>query len=75
MRAKTEARDAPSVAAASSILGSTASIARRMARTISGKPMTIAASTAPVHLNASVRPMVASAAPAGAVGENSTSST
>ena len=47
--AKTQIRDAPSVAAACSNMGSTASIDRRMARTISGKPMMPAASAAPVQ--------------------------
>ena len=46
---KTQDAAAPSVPAASSSLRSTASIDRRMARTISGKPITAQASAAPVQ--------------------------
>src|SRR5690348_6964577 len=52
----TQSRDAPSVRAATSSLRSIASIDRRIARTISGKPMTADASAAPVHRNASTTP-------------------
>jgi len=48
--------EAPSVPAASSSLGSTASIASRIARTISGKAITAAASAAPVQRKAKVKP-------------------
>ena len=47
---------APSVPAASSSLRSTASIDSRMARTISGKPMTPQASAAPVQRNEKTMP-------------------
>jgi len=52
----TQARLAPSVPAASSRRASTASIDRRMARTMSGKPMTPQARAAPVHRNENTMP-------------------
>ena len=52
----TRQRPAPRVRAACSSLMSTPSSARRMARTISGKDITAAASTAPRQLNAKLRP-------------------
>jgi hypothetical protein len=52
----TRVRLAPSVRAASSSRGSTDSIARRTARTSSGKPMIAAASAAPVQRKANTIP-------------------
>ena len=52
MVAKTKLGCTPKVSAACSSFGSTASIASRIARTINGKAMIAAASTAPVHWNA-----------------------
>jgi hypothetical protein len=53
---KTRARLAPRVRPAASSRVSTASIAWRIARTISGKPMIAAASAAPVQRKAKTRP-------------------
>jgi len=50
-------------AAAASIAGSTCSIASRIARTISGNPITAAANAAPVQRNASVMPNASSRNP------------
>ena len=47
---------APSVRAACSSFGSMASIDRRMARTMSGKPITAQAITAPIHVKTTVMP-------------------
>jgi hypothetical protein len=58
--AKTMAAGAPRVLAAASSCGSTVSIDRRIARTISGKPITAAASAAPVQRNEKTRPQQAS---------------
>jgi hypothetical protein len=58
--ANTQSGDAPSVAAASSLLRSIASMARRMARTIRGKLITAAASAAPVQRNDRTMPNVCS---------------
>ena len=52
-------RPAPSVVAACSSFGSTPSIPIRIARTISGKAMIAAASTAPVQRNAKTMPISA----------------
>ncbi len=71
---KIQGRDAPSVAAACSSFGSTASIDSRIARTISGKAMIAAASAAPVQRKAKTIPTFASAAPTGAPGAKVTSS-
>ena len=54
--ANTQKRLAPSVAAASSSLRSIASIASRIGRTSSGKPMTPQASAAPVQRNENTMP-------------------
>ncbi len=56
MVAKTQSGLAPSVPAAASSRRSTASMDRRMARTISGKPMMPQASAAPVQRNAKTMP-------------------
>ena len=56
MTRKTQTGPAPRVAAASSSRRSTASIDRRIARTISGKPITAQASAAPVQRNAKTMP-------------------
>ena len=55
-----QAGRAPNVRAASSSRRSTASMERRMARTIKGKPMIAAASAAPVQRKAKVIPRVCS---------------
>ena len=60
---KTHTREAPSVAAACSSFGSTASIDRRTARTMKGKAMTPAASAAPVQRKANVTPSASSRKP------------
>lgn len=52
----TQPRPAPSVAAACSSRGSTASMASRIARTISGNAMIAAASAAPVQRKANTMP-------------------
>jgi len=72
----TQPRPAPKVEAAASSRRSTASIARRMARTISGKPITPQASAAPVQRNANTMPnQSARNAPIGPRRPNSSSST
>ena len=58
--AKTNQDGAPSVCAACSSRASTASIDSRIARTISGKPITAAASAAPVQRKENVNPQQAS---------------
>ena len=58
MVANTQSGLAPSVPAALSSRVSTASIESRMARTISGKPMTAQASAAPVQRKAKTMPNV-----------------
>ena len=54
--ANTQAREPPSVRATVSSRRSIAAIDRRIARTISGKPMIAAASAAPVQRNANTMP-------------------
>ena len=55
--------DAPKVLAASSSLGSTASKAKRIARTIKGKAITAAANAAPAEVNANCSPRTSSGGP------------
>ncbi len=70
-----QAREAPSAPAACSSLSSTPSMARRIARTISGKPITAQASAAPVQRKERTMPNVSwSQAPTGPCRPNSSSS-
>ena len=65
MVANTQSGLAPRVPAALSSRVSTASIERRMARTISGKPITAQASAAPVQRKAKTMPNCARNSPIG----------